>query len=349
MSRACTRVFWALLLVALLCGGVARGQEDVPLTLHVYTNLMQIPVLVLTPGREKMRAVPPERFYVSLDDGPRFKATHVRVEGDDPIALSILLDVNGNSAELMRKAEDAIGGMAPVSVGKRDRVSVYELDCGLMRTMHEAPADAEKMKAAVGSALKDWRERRAAKKASPCKERAPLWDAIALITHEMRESTGRRVMLVFSDGTDTTSRHGWSDVRFAAQSAGVAIFGMKSDKELERTIFYHSPNREDLFRSICELTGGLVMTSDDRVLPEHLRRFGEMVRERYIVEFPRPNNSTAGEHAIEISIAKTEAFIRPAGTSVALPDPAVLADPNTVPNDPTLEPVYGKRRVLKPK
>src|SRR5271156_6541884 len=84
--------------------GVARAQDEpkvvdggVP-TLHVYTNLIQIPTLVLGPSREFIkRPIAENRFSVSIDEGPWFPAIHVRPEGDDPIALSILLDVNGDT------------------------------------------------------------------------------------------------------------------------------------------------------------------------------------------------------------------------------------------------------------
>ena len=40
-------------------------------TLHVYTNLVQIPVLVLTPGRDKLYSpIAQNRFSISFDGGP---------------------------------------------------------------------------------------------------------------------------------------------------------------------------------------------------------------------------------------------------------------------------------------
>jgi hypothetical protein len=46
-------------------------------------------------------------------------------------------------------------------------------------------------------------------------------------------------------------------------------------------------------------------------------------------------------------IAKSNAFIRPAGISVPLPDPAVLADPTTISTGPELTPDMGTRVPLK--
>ncbi|HMH14466.1 MAG TPA: hypothetical protein VK578_15305 [Edaphobacter sp.] len=78
--------------------GVAQNgatPEDEPIkTLHVYTNLLQVPTVVVGPhGEQIKKPIEEKRFSVSIDSGPWFRATHVRLEGDDPISLSILLDV----------------------------------------------------------------------------------------------------------------------------------------------------------------------------------------------------------------------------------------------------------------
>jgi hypothetical protein len=73
-----------------------------------------------------------------------------------------------------------------------------------------------------------------------------------------------------------------------------------------------------------------------------------MLRERYIVEFPRPKNVTAGPHEMRVKIAHGDAdFIRSAGIMVPLADPAVLADPATVSAGPKDAPELGDRHILK--
>ena len=91
-----------------------------------------------------------------------------------------------------------------------------------------------------------------------------------------------------------------------------------------------------------------MLLSPPSALDFTLQRFVALVRERYIVEFPRPANATAGEGmAFEVRIAKgDDYFIRPAGVSVPIPDAAVLADPTTVPSDPSRTPVVGPRKPM---
>ena len=101
------------------------------------------------------------------------------------------------------------------------------------------------------------------------------------------------------------------------------------------------------FPSLCELSGGIVTTMSERKsLQQTLKEFVKMVRQRYIVEFPRPANSTSGKHTMNVQIANGNYFVRPAGISVPIPDPALLADPTTVPSDPSRTPVQGTRKPL---
>jgi hypothetical protein len=97
---------------------------------------------------------------------------------------------------------------------------------------------------------------------------------------------------------------------------------------------------------LCELSGGAVLLSPPSALNSTLHRFVTLVRERYIVEFPRPANATAGIHVQQVRVEKSNDFIRPAGISVPIPDPSVLADPTTVPSDPSRTPVLGTRKPM---
>jgi len=103
--------------------------------------------------------------------------------------------------------------------------------------------------------------------------------------------------------------------------------------------------------SLCELSGGTVMRmSDPAALTRSLEKFVTMLRERYIVEFPRPANSTAGEHGMEVKIDKGTYLIRSSGVSMPVPDSALMADPSTIQAGPSQTPEQGTRKVTnKPK
>lgn len=320
------------------------AQDDGVQTLHVYTNLIQIPVLVLSSFRQPMKQIAPSRFMVSVDSGPRFRATHVRPEGDDPISLSILLDARGREDDVLTKIDTAIASLAPLSLQARDHVTIYALDCSLIHTFAQGPTDSAGLKRSVDAALQSWRYRKENKHASNCKPTLQLWDAMTFVIEDLSRHSGRRVLLAITDGEDKGSKHKWTDVKSFATSTGVAVFGVGY------VTYNFGPNRrmsrEDAFNSVCELSGGMIISADGGDMTQTLKRFMKTVRERYIVEFPRPSNSTAGQHDLVVSIEKMDAFIRPAGVSVPIPDPALLADPSTVPADPSRAPVEGARHAI---
>jgi hypothetical protein len=357
-------------LTAALKGTALMAQEAPPAvdsgvpTLHVYTNLVQVPTLVLTMTNDLIgKPIAGNRFSVSIDSGRWFRATHVRQEGDDPISLSILLDANGDTAALLPKVGDAIGKLAPLSLHPRDRVSVYALDCSLLRSLDDVAANGVLLKQAVGAVLEPTLLRKSNKLEKNCELRGHLWDGLGQVAVALRGLPGRRVILVVTDGHDTGSKLSWNQVRDFAQARGIAIFALNLASTSSAGIGYRLGRRgylasgggsspvENPLISLCELSGGIVIRmSDPTALSKSLERFVTILRERYIVEFPRPANSTAGEHGMEIKIDKGFYLIRPSGVSMPLPDPVLMADPSTIQAGPSQAPEQGTRKVMnKPK
>jgi hypothetical protein len=83
------------------------------------------------------------------------------------------------------------------------------------------------------------------------------------------------------------------------------------------------------------------------LLAKTLENFTTTLRERYIVEFPRPSNGTAGKHGMEVRIGRGGGyFVRSTGIAMPMPDAAVLTDPTTVSSGPKEAPVEGTRRIM---
>ncbi len=314
------------------------GQSSSPVTFHVYANLLQIPVLVLSPSLKPLPPIDGSRFAISLDAGPKFRPTHVRLEGDDPIALSILLDVSDSDGDLVQGIDEAIAGLAPDFLRRSDHVYIYALDCSLKRSLYDGPANSTQLRDGVAAVLRPWNGR-LRRKQPQCEKAVHLWDGLAIITKNMSSLPGRRVILAVTDGQDKGSRNTWNELRVFAAASGVAIFGMTRRE---------SQSSEDPFQLVCAQTGGLVFTTKRGKVSKELERFTTMLRERYIVEFPRTNSAASGAHSFDVSIANSNAVIRSTGLSVPLADPRILADPTTVPSDPSHAPQTGSRRVLTP-
>lgn len=311
-------------------------------TLHVYKDLIQVPVLVLDTYGDRMKPIDSAKFLVSLDSGPAFRPRHIRQEGEDPISLAILLDTSeGDVARLMENADLQVANLASGSLDPRDHVSVYGFDCKLIRSLDGTSANPAQLKVGVDVALAPWRTRLMAK--SPrCGERISLWDAMRWTVRDMAQLPGRRALLVVTPGTNDVSGSKWNELRSEAQHEGVAVFGLVPSRALNW-------GREHAFNEICELSGGVLMQVHAAVTREKLAEFVAMLRERYILEFGRAGNETAGVHSMVVSVSGRTAYVRPAGVSVSLPDPAAKADPTTTRESGPDAPEFGVRKVLKPK
>ena len=337
----------AMLGVAMAGGARLVGQEDAPIhTLHVYTNLIQVPALVLSRQRGPMPLVAEWRFRLNLDAGPWFRPTHVRLEGDDPITLALLLDNRGTQADLMQGVGHAIGGLAPQYLHANDHVSIYGLECKLMRATEESGTTPEVLQHGVELVLRAEHGDVQKKGKKECGRRTSLVDSLVMMTSQLQGRPGRKVILAVTDGKDQGGVRTWKEMTKYAQGQGVAIFVISESVDDFSRMRPRFGGFEDAMRAASELSGGIVMTTDRRGLADQLRGFTRMVRGRYILEFPRARNSTAGEHAIAVKIEKSDAFIRMAGVSVALPDAKAMSDPTTIRNDESQAPEMGARRPL---
>jgi len=341
--RTCT--VWVC--VALGWVGAAAQENGVP-TLHVYPNLVQVPALVLDDNLKPIFPIAEGRFFISLGGGPRFRVTHARLEGDEPISLAILLDVNQPYPSLMRGMDDAIAGLAPASLHVKDHVSIYSMYCKLVRTSTDVPADASWLKGAVDLALAEWSVGGQDRHKRDCQKLWNLWDSMSFAANALAKQPGRRVLLVVTDGVDRGSRTSLKALRDFAQERGVAIFGLQQPGDVNRLLPMGTPDRESSFKDLCELTGGIVLTADQKELAERLKWFTTLLRDRYILEFPRPSDSEAGKVEMSVTVEKMKAFTLTAGTGIPLPDPGIMKDPTTVPLDPAGAPQLGKRKAISP-
>lgn len=106
-------------------------------------------------------------------------------------------------------------------------------------------------------------------------------------------------------------------------------------------------DRADAFRGLCESTGGIVLEAGKRDVEKRMEQWVKLLRGRYIVEFPRPQQLSAVENTIDVSVKRDAmAFVTLAGVSVTLPDAKITSDPNYIPSQAGSDIPVGGRRQL---
>jgi hypothetical protein len=312
-------------------------------TLKVYTNRVQVPALVLDHDRQPLPRIDFRRIQLSLDSGKQFAPTQVRLEGEDPLKLAILIDAGGKQrSDVVADIAGATAEMAKKELHPQDRISIYLMTCNLLRTVHEVQPFPGLLSSSIEGGLQSPKLGRDSAGVS-CGSHVHLWEATAMVIKDMTESPGRRAILIISDGRDDGSRLPWPKLHEYAIQEGVALFGLRENNAWPPWQGDHL----DVFRGLCESTGGIAMEGDKRELQKRLQQWIELLRGRYIVEFPRPKALSTGLHNIVVSIKNDGlAFTTVAGVSFTLPDPKITSDPNYVPSDEGTDIPVGKRRVL---
>ena len=174
---------------ALGFAGWSVAAQDAP-TLHVYTNLVQIPTLVIDSGAQPVTEIEEKRLLCERGWRAEVPGDACEAGGDDPISLAIVLDVSQPFPVLMTRMDDAVAGLAPLSLHAKDRVSVYSMDCNLGRSGENVRAAAATLHRDVDAALEQWRAHGRDRWKSECKTPANLWDSLTVVTQALANSRG---------------------------------------------------------------------------------------------------------------------------------------------------------------
>ncbi len=324
-------------------------QTPAPMTLHVYTDLLQIPVLVLNQTRQPMVGLEANRFRLSVDSGPLFQPPYVRREGDDPLAVTVLVDGEGQGAAMEARVAAAVGSLAERALGPRDSVSIRAMRaCMIWRT---GPFAVTKPDLLAARAAAVFNEQDAAMRSATHCDTHRLWDAMATASVDLEGQKGRRVLLLITGGADRGSRTSWRQLRTLATARSVAIFALQipRDAQRDRPMFLSGEAvsaEPDALIALCELTGGVLTPSNAAGLKQAMEGIFAMVRERYILEFERPKRMDLGTHTLEVKVSRTRALVRPAGISYPQADLAEREATDAVRTEAGRAPEPGSRRVL---
>ena len=265
------KFFLLILILALFLGNeTAIGAQDSP-NLHVVVNLVQLNVAVTDKNGKYITGLRPKDFAIAEDGILERTATFA--EGNEPArSLIDLGEQDSGSAQAGDSAETSPGSSSPPtfeslvnganvfvlfdtsdymyrgfvyaqdaitefirSLGNADKIAFYSYSRDLSRA---APltADRPQVLRAVRSTVAG--------------DQAALYNALLLTLKDAAQNTGRKVVVVFSNGPDNASVVPPEDVAEFAQSAGVSIY-MISTREAKL-----EPVSSAVFDRMTAATGG---------------------------------------------------------------------------------------------
>jgi Ca-activated chloride channel family protein len=147
-----------------------------------------------------------------------------------------------------------------------------------------------------------------------------LNDAIATSLDTLKGIDGRRVILVFTDGEDTSSRIGFKTVLERARDEEVMVYaiGLESEYFNGMRVVRSRPSRD--LRRISDETGGgyFELQKTDELAPT-FTRVAQELRSQYLIGFA-PVALDNRVHKLEVKVSKPGMTVRARRSYLAAPD-----------------------------
>jgi len=286
--RTLALILAAALLHAQEAGTFHAGTRQVPIYATVVDRRQQI-VTDLTQADFEVR-----------DNGAPVSLTVFSAE-PAPIALAMLLDTSGSMQPYL-----------PLVVGATEQLidRLDPRDETLLGTFGERTIFAPHLTSDRDELLRFLHTRVRAG------GQTPLWNAIDIGMIDLKDATARRVVLVFTDGFDTTTfGHGFDAVSKHAESLDVMVYavgcwgGPGSGDE---------PPDSDL-RKMAERTGGgykELTWAEASTLPATFARISDELHHQYVLGFT-PAKLDGRTHALEVRVKKPGLTVRARKSYVA--------------------------------
>ena len=296
ISSIATRVFCAQLLFLLLFGAAifdfarpasaqSLGSDDVkhdtsgqPVKreqgVHIDVNLALVNVTVTDPYNRIVAGLEQDNFRI-FEDNVEQEVVNFSSE-DVPISIGVLLDLSGSMANKLGKAKEAALQFFKTAnpqdefflIGFNERAQLLSPFTGSVEDLQSRMLLAS------------------------AKGKTALLDAIYLGLNQMRGArSGKRALLIISDGGDNSSRYNEKDIKWLVREADTQLYSMGIFDPFEyRSRTPEELNGPTLLNEMTDLTGGRSFTVENlNDLPDIAAKIGVELRNQYILGY-RPSN-----------------------------------------------------------
>ena len=267
------------------------------------TDGVRIDVLV-TDGRRPIAGLQ-EKDFILLDQGVRQDINTIAIE-DIPLSMMLALDISASvEGPKLRALVDGVKAVAS-ALGPRDRSALLTFSEEIRMRTPWSPGGSAIVKALPGLAAGG---------------ATALVDAgFAALTLRDDLPDRRHIVIVFTDGDDTSSWLSWRGLLDRAQRTDAVVYGVTQrswytgrSRSMPLMVFAQGDGEPpgDVLETIAEVTGGRVFAARD---PDDLRNaFTGIVREfrsRYVLTYTPKNVEGPGWHPIEVKLKDRKGTIK---------------------------------------
>jgi VWFA-related protein len=286
--------------------------------IRIDVDLVTVACAVETRGGTPAQHLRAEDFKL-LDNAQPRPIRNFWQESDLPLTVALVADVSGSQAGYIQSHREAIAQFLTQVIGPRDRVMVVEvaqeswLISGLTGSGSDLSAAVERIGEPEG-------------KQSPllgpaCRNNSfphscggtALWHGLSYTARELKAVSGRKAIVVLSDGIDTGSDISLNDLIEMAQSSGTVVYSIK----------YASPARffsiggaiaQAVSHGLDRLsreTGGLTFPNPGHRSSEVFSKIESDLRNMYVLGFTPPADARDGTfHRLVVTTTRSDLVVR---------------------------------------
>jgi VWFA-related protein len=240
-------------------------------------------------------------------------------ESDLPLTIALVADVSGSQAGFVKGHREAVAQFLKQVIGPRDRAMIVEV-AQQARVIADLTGSLDDLSAAVEKV--GTREGKESPVLGPlCRNTGirrgcggtALWHGLYYTAKELKPVAGRKAIVVLSDGMDTGSDIGLTDLIEISQSAEAVVYSIKYSNpmrflSLSATIAQAvSHGLERLSRE----TGGLTFPNPGRKTSEVFAQIESDLRNMYVLGFTPPEDARDGKfHKLEVKTVRKDLAVR---------------------------------------
>jgi len=304
-------------LLAALLYAAAPGAQNAP-DIRVDVDLVTIPCAVDTLNGVPAKNLKAEDFRL-LDNGQPREIRNFWQESDLPLTVALVADVSGSQAGYITGHREAITAFLRQVIGTRDRAMVVEVaqQSRLISRLTGSSADLIAAVQKIGTS----EGRQSPLLGPPCRNKTfphtcggtDLWHGLYYTALELKPVSGRKAIVVLSDGLDTGSDIRLSDLIEMVQDAGTVVYSIK----------YASPMRfvsitgaiaqaaSHGFDRLSRESGGLLFPNPGRRTSDVFAKIENDLRSLYVLGFAPPVETRDGTfHQLKVSTVESDFSVR---------------------------------------
>jgi Ca-activated chloride channel family protein len=255
-------------------------QSTRPESIRVNVNLVNVAFSVRDAGGSLIDNLTSDDFEVVEDAAPQ-KIAFFAKSIDVPLTLGLIVDASGSQDHFTRKHDQDLQVFLNDVLGPRDRAFLVGFG-NHIRLVCDFSRSGQQMMGAWKAYNKDTQR---FPELGPNEKRdlgTAFYDSIYYpATEKLANESGRRALLLFSDGEDNSSSHDMMTAIETAQSANVLIFAIRYTEKEHGKLTARNQYGIRVMDRIAKETGGMHIDAEQTDPHTYFRRIADELRTSY--------------------------------------------------------------------